>query len=334
MKKVMFLMVAGLVAALALAAPAQAGTEVWGFPQDGPIQKLDASDLKYSSSLNVGGIPNGFGWNYAGGKGSVFATPSQQEVWLSGGGGYGPVTILNPDGTFKSNIDAATPNPFATVLGLERRGSRMIVAGQTSTSQGGVAEYLLDGTLVKMVVAQGTVIPGLGGAGNALASISGLGVDANGKIYLTVRPGGVGKVLRFAANGTFELQNTLYTTEPNDLLYVTGSGAQAGNLLLSCNNCGDIRSYNPATLTNDFGVFVSQGSVSSVQMIMEGDNILIAQTKKDVIERFDQLGNSLDTSFFVAGATNFRGVYSALPEPSTIALLGLGGLMMLRRRRS
>ena len=64
-----------------------------------------------------------------------------------------------------------------------------------------------------------------------------------------------------------------------------------------------------------------------------GGGFLLAHATGE-IRRYSQGGTLLNTSYLVQGATNFRGVLSFLPEPSTMALLDLGGLMILRRRRS
>ena len=299
------------------AAPA---VEVWTVTQDGPSSAPPSLHFLKADTLQETGIANlgsGWAWHMA-----VANVGKNGDVWVTGNK---QAQIINLDGTVKGMVDDAG---FSYTEGIEKYNGKMLLMGNTS-SGGQIVEYNLDGTVNRTLVSAPTYIPGLGGTGGNMAGNEGFGVGPDGKLY--VAQTSYDQVIRFSKNGAFEAISSAFGGEVSDLV-VINEGPRKGTALITDRQDNNVREFNLATLSVGPVFHNSTVGASPTQVIVEpGGNILIASTGSTV-RRFDQAGNLLNESFMHAARTNFRAV-AYIPEPASLALLSLGGLMILRRRR-
>ena len=133
----------------------------------------------------------------------------------------------------------------------------------------------------------------------------------------------------------------------NIILSTIDSSATLGGLTFSD---GDLVEYNPttdiATLFFDVSLFDGTANVDSVHVLGSGNIVLsttdsatlggLSFTSGDLVEY--NPSTDIATLYFnednFTSAANIDGVHLTMPEPATVALLGLGSLLLVGRKRS
>ena len=145
-----------------------------------------------------------------------------------------------------------------------------------------------------------------------------------------------------------ENTNAAYILESSNIILSTVGDATLGGLSFEA---GDLVEYNPttdiATLYFDADLFSSSENIDAVHVLDSGNIVLstvdgailggLSFTCGDLVEYNPT--TDVATLFFdennFTGSANIDAVYvTTVPEPTTVALLGLGSLVLVGRKRS
>lgn len=158
------------------------------------------------------------------------------------------------------------------------------------------------------------------GLGNPYALRFGPG----GALFVTDRVN-AGGIWRFSSAGASLGQFISGINSPDDLLFV-------GNDLLVSSSLGAVERYDAATGTpkTDFTNLIN--TPSGLALNFNTGNVLVASLAQTNIAEFSPTGMLLNSTAAVAsGNPRFIATFP-IPEPGTMTLLAIGGMMLLRRR--
>lgn len=238
-------------------------------------------------------------------------------------------TIHVNDGT--SQIDAGLSGAITGVGGsLVKSGAGTLVLGGTSTYDGttnvSAGTLLVNGSLgsTAVTVASTATIGGSGAVGGSL-TVNGTFAPGN-----SIESMGTGN-LAFGTVSTYAYE--LNSSSLNgDLAYSSGTlDITAGaTLTLTELASGTLTEGTTLTLISYFGTWNGGLFTYLGNTLANGDSVTVGANTWRI--DYDAANGGSNFADDQAGASHFVNL-TVVPEPSSLALLGLGGLLLLRRRR-
>jgi len=262
-----------------------------------------AADMYWNSDVSSGAWNVASNWKLGNTATSPLATQVPQtndQAWvrpsLNGSLSAGPITIN------VTSTDAVTcrlnMNSGAVTLNVQ---SGAVLTNSGTLLATGWQFYNTTGAVVNV---DGTLINERGDATQITVKIGGSG--GGGSQTININDGGVMTVKQTALhNGLFAIGNTQ-----------TGSGSAYVNI-----NAGGLLDVDSYT----FGALVNKKLTIATGGLMKVRGDAVTQFTSDITA-----GNIVGSPYLTAWKL---GGYTYVPEPATIALLGLGSLTLLRRKR-
>ena len=239
--------------------------------------------------------------------------------WLQSANAQSVVINFVPDATFNGspneNTDFASGSTLTTAGGA---GTNIISTGITVDDSATTFPNLADG--------RGTFAPftlsGTDASGNAVAGTFTVSITATDSTGATILRGGVGAFGAGTGNFITIDDVTLTNVSGDDVFQFDGfTGAFFG----STEGTNDMGSIEGVTVTP-----VAAGNLIGGT----GEEILFADVAGvDSLLTSVDLGNVAGTIALNGVTAQFSVVGAAVPEPSSLAILGLGGIALISRRR-
>jgi PEP-CTERM motif len=279
------------------------------------------------------------------------------------GNGGSSVGEYNLDG---SPVNASLITGLTLAEGLTVSGNDLFVAnlgqlnsfGSVIASSGSIGEYDLNGSPVNTAL-----ITGLNLAGGLYASGNNLFIGeesgplseyttSGGQISAKLLPGTVSP-WGIAISGSYLFVADFskgvigeYTTSGAvvNASLVTGLSSPQGlvmsgnNLYVAVSGSGVIGEYTlgatPGTISSSQPSLVT-GLDYPIGLALNGNDLYVANYKGGTVGEYTTSGDTVNASLITTGPLGPMGITIAMPapEPGTLMLLGLGGLMALRRTR-
>ncbi len=264
-------------------------------------------------------------------------------VWTTNDGG-GAITAFSTQAVSLGTIPGSAAANFGFSIPIavnpNAPAKRVYVQGQdATTSLYKIVKFDKDGNYKgDLTPASGLVVPGLGTAGSVMGYSEGMEIDAQGNIYVSATQATNNAIIRLdpdGSNPTIWAENL--RTKPQRLRFDS-----SGTLWYTGANNEVIRIDSPGSSPSDTRNYsFSVGSPRGLVFVPGNDDRYYVALPGSSWQRLNLNSGALDLTVSAGVNTaNAAGGFSPsevglviVPEPTTLALLALGGVMVMSRRR-